>query len=998
MKPLKLVLEAFGPYVAKQEIDFTRFDGQNLFVITGPTGAGKTTIFDAISFALFGDSSGDSRESENFKSDYAPDDAVSRVEFTFFLKGKEYRVVRYPKQARLSSRGNLRVLNSDAELTLPDGGTVAGVRNVDPLIVELLGISKDRFKQIAMLPQGEYKKLLYAGSREKQEIFRKVFSTQDYQRITEALQRQAKTMEEELSERQKNIRLHLSMYQSRDEELTGLLQAEQQDLPRILDGMDREGLCLQQQAKEMETDVQALAAKLQALGLSDAQRLNARFDLLDRLREQHKALSERQEQAAGWEQALLRIEKAKELSYAKVELSELKKRIEREQAQAEQAESLLEQAQTAAKAALEQQGLLPKIQKAREQIAAQTASLEQERGTVSLLEKARGELLALRAAEGKLQKREEIFSLLLRRMERMQALDSLNIQGQLSKQLAAEADSFWKASEAYTQAQQDYDAVYTAFLQGQAGLLASSLKEGRPCPVCGSVHHPSPAASRGEIPSERKLEQCKQKLDMTTQALREIDTRARIILEKLSAAWTNRQEALGIEPGRLYQSQTRLHQLIHLFGVQAEETLKQGKALGEELLKYPGITQSLLDDPKYREEEFLTKAKEKNAQSLTEQSGKIQGLEERISTLKANLKNGAATASELEQKLRQAQDQAQSLQKQADEIGRRCQQGQEALVRAQEALRSRRERLDSDQALYGQKQQEFAARVKQMGFSDTEDFEKALALLAEENKLKEAVAKYRRETAECESQKTLLEAELNGKQRQNLEELKAQEESLKERQKQRTGELSALQALLLSNQEHCRQAKAIYQEVKGREEEYARLVRLARLASGNNEAKVDFERYVLAAYFDDIIEASNHRLSRMTGYRYLLRRKLERGKYAKASGLDFEVIDSWNGKARDITTLSGGESFQASLALALGVADVMQMVSGGIEMNTMFIDEGFGTLDPQALDEAIRTLTELTSENRLIGIISHVSDLKERIPAHVEVSPSKNGSNIQVVV
>ena len=239
---------------------------------------------------------------------------------------------------------------------------------------------------------------------------------------------------------------------------------------------------------------------------------------------------------------------------------------------------------------------------------------------------------------------------------------------------------------------------------------------------------------------------------------------------------------------------------------------------------------------------------------------------------------------------------------------------------------------------------------------------------------------------------------MEGKHRQDLESLKAQEATLKEQQKQRTGELSALQALLLSNREHYAKAKELYQVTMDQQEEFARVSRLSRIASGNNEAKVDFERYVLAAYFDDIIEASNQRLGKMTGYRYLLRRKLERGKYAKASGLDFEVIDSWNGKARDITTLSGGESFQASLALALGVADVMQMVSGGIEMNTMFIDEGFGTLDSQSLDEAIRTLTDLTSENRLIGIISHVADLKERIPAHVEVSPSRTGSSIQVIV
>ena len=998
MKPLKLIMEAFGPYVTRQEIDFTRFDGQNLFVITGPTGAGKTTIFDAISFALFGDSSGDSRESENFKSDYAPDDAVSRVEFSFLLKGKEYRIVRYPKQTRLSSRGNLRVLNSDAELTLPDKSAVTGVRNVDPLIVELLGISKDRFKQIAMLPQGEYKKLLYANSKEKQEIFRKVFSTQDYLHVTEALQARTKKMEEELAEQQKNIQLHLNMYQSKDEQLLTLLHAPQQDFPRIFDHMEQESSHLDQQAKEMETDISALSAKLQALGVAEAQRLNARFDLLEQLQGRHKALMDKKKQAVAWEQALSRMAKAKELSFAKAELATLEKRLALQEEQIKRAGLALEQAQKAAAAACELQKQLPQLQQQREQAAAQISSLEQERGTVTLLEDARRERGALLAAEGKLKNRQTIFSLFLQRRELLSTLDSLNTKQQLCKELDADVQSFWKASEAYTSAQQTYDMVYTAFLQGQAGLLAASLKEGVPCPVCGSIHHPSPAVSKQKIPTEHQLEHCKQELDNTTQALRDIDTHARISLEKLSAAWFDEKEPIGIEAGRLYQSQTRLHQLIRSFDAQAKSILDQVKAIEDMLLKYPGITKSLLIDPKYREESFLKQAEEKNTLSLAEQSSKIRAVEERIATLMGSLKIGTTTVADLQQKLEQTQMHASTLQKRCDEITSAYQKGQEALVRAQESLRSQKERQASDLTLYGQKQREFSSLLQQRGFSCAEDLENTLSLLQQEQEIQQLLDQYNRDAAQCESQLNLLTTELQGQEKRNLAALKEQEEALQAQQKQRSGELSALQAMLFSNREHCSRARELYQSIMDRQEEYARLSRLSRLASGKGEAKVDFERYVLAAYFDDIIEASNQRLAKMTGYHYLLRRKLERGKYAKASGLDFEVIDSWNGKARDITTLSGGESFQASLALALGVADVMQMVSGGIEMNTMFIDEGFGTLDPQALDEAIRVLTELTGENRLIGIISHVSDLKERIPAHVEVSPSRMGSSVRVVV
>lgn len=998
MKPIKLVMEAFGPYVQRQEIDFTRFDGQNLFVITGPTGAGKTTIFDAISFALFGDSSGDSRESENFKSDYASDDAVSLVEFSFFLKGNEYQIVRYPKQTRLTSRGKLRFLNADAILTLPDGSQVTGVRNVDPLIVEILGISKDRFKQIAMLPQGEYKKLLYASSREKQEIFRKVFSTQDYLHITEALLAQTKKMEEQLSEQRKNIQLHLSMYRSKEEELTGLLNASEQDLPRIFDGMEKENAHLEQLAKEMETDANALSAKLQALGIPEAQRLNARFDLFDQVEQQYHSLMGRREEAVRWKEELACIAKAKELSYAQAELATLSTRLKTQTDEIERSMQALKTAKQEASMASEQQKLLPELQQQKESLAANISTLQQERDTVSLLEQAKKEQVALHAVGSKLKTRETIFHLLLQRKDRLQTLDSLNTQQQLTKELLKDVQRFWKASEEYTSAQQAYDALYTAFLQGQAGLLAASLKDGVPCPVCGSVHHPSPAISKQKIPSERQLEQCKQELDKATQLLREIDTSARITLEKLNTAWSNPEESLGLEPDRLYQSQTRLNYLLNDFQAQAKTILNQIQMDEKELLQYPGITPTLLQDPKYQQEDFLTQAKEKNAQNLTEQTAKMKAVEERISTLTDRLKSGAKTTFDLEKMIETAKMQAASLQKQSDDIRSAYQKAQETLVRAQEALNSQSQQHDTDKALYVQKQTQFSTLLTQHGFSSQKEFEDVLSLLEKEQEIQALSDQYQKDVTQCESQLHLLRAELEGKHRQDLESLKAQEATLKEQQKQRTGELSALQALLLSNREHYAKAKELYQVTMDQQEEFARVSRLSRIASGNNEAKVDFERYVLAAYFDDIIEASNQRLGKMTGYRYLLRRKLERGKYAKASGLDFEVIDSWNGKARDITTLSGGESFQASLALALGVADVMQMVSGGIEMNTMFIDEGFGTLDSQSLDEAIRTLTDLTSENRLIGIISHVADLKERIPAHVEVSPSRTGSSIQVIV
>lgn len=997
MKPLKLVMNAFGPYAGRQEIDFTRFDGHNIFVVTGPTGAGKTTIFDAISFALFGDSSGDARESENFKSDYAGPDAVCSVELTFLLKGKKYRIERCPKQTRLSSRGNLRTINSDALLTLADGTVVAGVRNVDPLIVSLLGISRDRFKQIAMLPQGEYKKLLYADSREKQEIFRKVFSTQIYMKVTDALREQARTLEEYLGERQRDIQLHIAMYKTENEQLRALIHAAQQDIPQIFDCMDTELEQDRRLAKEMETDVHSMTAKIQALGYAEAVRINTRFDLLETTRARKKQFEEKRESAALLEQTISRIHRAKELSYIHQELTTLENSLDQQRIQLTQTQQKLALVQQQAEKQEIQQKSLPKIQKKRDTLAAFVSSLEQEAQTVGLLEQAKAQLAILQAGEKKLQNREQIFSLFFTRKETLARLDSISTLEQLSKELLAQVESFWKASAEYEQAQLEYDSAYTTFLQGQAGLLAASLREGKPCPVCGSVHHPFPAPQRGKIPSEEELQNCKKQVDACTQSLREIDTRARILLEKLLSSWKE-EDPLGIQENRLYQSKTRLQALCEILKNEAKRILAKAKETDAALAGYRGITKEVLRDPRYREETFLQQLREKNTQDLSQQSGKIHAAEERIATLQGQLKNGIFESQVLREKIDQTKQEEQILYKQAEDITRAYQEGQTALARVQESLRGLMERLSADEALFNKKQMDFNVRLHEMGFFTKQEFEQALVLLQKEQEYQHRLEEYRKDCSNCDSQLSMLEEELSGKQRQDTVAIKAREEALKLEQEQCTSRLSTLQAGILSNEEHRRQAGEIYQAIGDKQEEYARVTRLYRMANGNNDAKVDFERYVLAAYFDDIIEASNQRLAKMTGYRYTLQRKLERGKYAKASGLDFEIIDSYTGKARDITTLSGGESFQASLALALGVADVMQMYSGGIEMNTMFIDEGFGTLDPQSLDEAIRTLMDLTTGERLIGVISHVSELQERIPAQVAVSSSRTGSSIRVIV
>lgn len=997
MKPLKLVMNAFGPYAGKQEVDFTRFDGHNIFVITGPTGAGKTTIFDAVSFALFGDSSGDARESENFKSDYAPPEAVCSVELTFLLKGKEYRIERYPKQTRLSSRGNLRAINSDALLTLPDGTPVSGVRNVDPLIIDLLGISRDRFKQIAMLPQGEYKKLLYADSREKQEIFRKVFSTQIYMQVTDALREQVRGLEDYLGEKQRDLKLNLSMYKPGGEELETLIAAPEQDIVHIFDSMERELVLDRQLSKELETDSQAFAAKIQALGLPEAVRLNTRFDLQNMLSAKLARLVEKKKEAEELEQLLIRLDRTKELQFFKQELEELTNGLTGQKEQIKRTKELLNDLFAKTKELELSYQKLPELQAKRDSISALAASLEQETHTVNLLEQAKQQLAGLRAGEKKLQNREKIFALLFNRKQALDCLDRLNTLQQLCLQLLREVEKFWEASMEYEQARQEYDSAYTAFLQGQAGIIAATLQEGVACPVCGSVHHPAPAQVQGDTPGEGELKNKKQRMDDCTHSLRETDTRARILLEKLYAAW-DREEEPGIPKERLYQSKTRLQALKNTFAKEGEQTLAKANELQQELLHFPGITTEVLRDPRYREESFLEQMKEKNVQDLLTQSSKISAVKERVGTLTGQLKNGILSSGELEEKIKAARKEEKAASGKIQEISEAYHEGKMALARAQEDLRGKNQRIAEDEKKLLQKEKEFSLHLSKTGFSSEQEFLEMVSQLNRESDIKKRLSQYREDYSNCESQLAMLKEELNGRQRQDIEALKAQEQILKQQAEQCGDKLNTLCAKILSNEEHFCRAKEIYRQIGDKQEEYARTARLYRLANGNNDAKVDFERYVLAAYFDDIIEASNQRLAKMTGYRYALKRKLERGKYAKASGLDFEIIDSYTGKARDITTLSGGESFQASLALALGVADVMQMYSGGIEMNTMFIDEGFGTLDSQSLDDAIRTLTELTAEDRLIGVISHVSELKERIAAQIEVTSSRAGSHLQVIV
>lgn len=974
MKPLELTLCAFGPYAGTVQLDFSLLGHNHIFLISGPTGSGKTSLFDAITFALYGQASGQTRKSDSFRSQYAQPSEKCSVLFRFEVGGKVYSVERTPKQQILAPRKKeLREIPADVQLTLPDQSVLKG-REANDYISSLLGLSYEQFRQIVMLAQGEFRRFLEASSREKQDIFRQIFSTEQYDRLTQRLGEQAEELRHNIEWNLQLMRSYVEQLDcAEDESLQALQTAEEPSVAEILEHLEQLRLQEQEKKQLLEAQEESLSAELKHYDVDAAVQLLKQFAEAAQLREHLAALEQQGDLQEQKKQQITRLEAAKEIASL---LDRLQDRQKQESSLRQQKDAALEQRQ---KAELHLEQLQPSLEK--------LPALEQQKlNAVRQIEQLKQQqeqlkqriLLEKRLSEGekellRCQRSLQLILHLIQRAKWQKQLDLCREIGLCSAQRR-------NLVESYELAQQRLEEARQQQYREQALQLAMKLQEGQPCPVCGSVHHPAPAHNAVEnsiTPEEWKERE--QAVQQNFAKVTAVENRMALFYEQLAseaalpAASVENIPAFTAEQQKAAQEQWDSAQ---------QAALRYGK-------------EDKLQEAKYFDSAYLQK-------SQLELSAKAAGLERELAQLQEQLTALTSlpmdiTAETLEQQRSAAELCAKETEQQSTFIQKRANELRSRLDRSAAQVESLGQQWTAAQEALSQAQEAWALALKQQQLDETA-FTALQQNFPQLPVLKQEVQSYERDKLTSVTRCLQLEQLLLGKEQPDLESLKQKQQDCKARLEALRKQLQSLLTRLTLNGRLEEQLKQLWEENKGLYSKHRDLDALWQLARGNNAQRLSFETFVLTGYFEQIISVANLHLQQMTSGRYELLRKKDRSRGNQYSGLDLEIFDSYTGSARHVSTLSGGESFKASLALALGLAEVVQRHAGGIRIETMFIDEGFGSLDAQSLDSAVDTLMSLQNSGHLVGVISHVSQLADRIPAKLAVSASPQGSSAQFII
>lgn len=880
MKPIQLVLSAFGPYVERTVIDFSALGEEGLFLIAGDTGAGKTTIFDAISFALYGEASGgkEKRKSKSFHSDYVSDQTETYVELTFRHRGETWwirRNLEYQRPAKKKKDGMETTTRqaADAQMRNEDTGEeILRMDDVNRRVRELLGLTQDQFTQTVMIAQGDFLKILTASSDDRKKLFRDLFHT--------------------------NLYVDL---QSRLQEKNRACADEQKALEQVI--LSAEG--------KIDPEAEFAEREILLSYCGQIQHTDALCALLARLIEQEKAAQE---------QARAQKKEAADQIGALIAAVTEGERINRDFADWESKKARLAaltagqgeiDAQRAALAAARRAQQLETdealMRRTRRDMDAQRAALSEAQAALEQAEK------ALPEAETRMKEAEsrggEIHALLAQAKQMEDCLPVLGEVERLKAALDTQKRELQRLTEASSRAQGAYTAAQNSYYLSQAGLLARELKAGQPCPVCGSTAHPCPAQITPETVTRQALEQAAKRRETAEKAQSDAATR------------------LAANQAALDEREDRLRALK----IGADETRQR---------------------------------------------------------LAARIDAAHQAAAERQRAIDAARSAYQALDKRKTAAQSAVDAAQKQLAALEKDLRAQTEAFEQKRAAHG--------------FEDEASYRLAKRTNADIERLDREIRNYDEQKRTLAAQTHELEDKLSGRQKTDLTALQNRRAAALDRQaKAENAEKAMVRKLTLheSAEREIRQANAAIQKKRGKWQIIQELYTCcAGIAAGNPRAKLTFEAYVQQYYFRFVVAAANKRLTRLTDGMFTLRVMREAANRVSQSGLDLEVLDRSTGQARDVSTLSGGESFLASLALALGLSDAVQSQSGQIRMDAMFIDEGFGSLDENALRSSIDVLLELADGKRLIGIISHVQELEERIDKQIVVTKTPNGSTVRMNV
>ncbi len=1043
MKPLRLTVSAFGPYAEQISLSFEKLGDQGLFLITGDTGAGKTTLFDAIAFALYGEASGSVRGVDTLRSDFAPADRKTFVELEFVHRSKEYRVRRNPRYERPKKNGAGRTTESpDAELTLPDGTILSGYREVNEALVDLLGINYKQFKQISMIAQGEFRELLLADSKTRGEIFRRVFRTELFSEVQTRLKEMEKEARRKCEDTEAGIlRLIRGLVCGEGAAGEELAQAITEagihtaDLVlerlKVRNGEDRD----RREALKHQVDGLEEQIRRQVAAITRAQQLDKTFADLEKAEKERGELAARSVKFAELEERLGNARRAMnkvrpaEQAYGEAAAAEqeLTERLERLRKEEEELRCALE---TAAKRRLAER----EKESERERLAARIGQLEQSLPQYDRLEHLEKEneeaerrladwrtetetqrrrLAERKAGREKLERELECLGEVEQELERClselartdaregqlrRLSKALERAESLEKEATELKKTFLSAEKAFEQADERASQMERAFFREQAGILARDLSEGQPCPVCGSTEHPHKAQPAAEAPGEEELRKCKSERERRRDEMEAASglTAAKNAERKAEDAhWRTLAAEVFSSPE---ESKEALAFRLRQESEELKESRKLREARKKECEEGVAIKASRLKERKELEQQL-----EAAERAVGEQERRNAALDSETAGLRGEL---SALRQSLEYPARG----------QAEKAGKEAAQALERMKKALEAAEEEYRRLlgalKSDEALSGELRErltEGEARRKRAaeayeraladnGFASEEDYRSALKPEEEIEKEQASLEEYRDQVKRVDQEWRRLRELTTAEERPDSEGLEADKGKLEAEKAEREGQLEALALRLGVNEPGEAAITAELAAMEADRREYLLVSQLSKTAGGElpGRQKLAFEQFVQGAYFNRILAEANQRLRKMTGGRFELFRRRNASDLRSQTGLELDVMDHYSGRLRDVRSLSGGESFQASLALALGLSDVVQRHAGGVEIDALFIDEGFGSLDSETLEQALRTLQGLASGKRMVGVISHVSELKERIDRQIVVKKSRGGSKLEV--
>ena len=924
MKPLKLTMSAFGSYAGKNVIDFTG-QQQGIFLITGDTGAGKTTIFDAITYALYNQTSGGERNGNMMRSQYARPETETYVELEFLYRGQTYRVRRNPdyKITKTLKNGKIREqkVPHSVELTMPDGTVFPEKKNAtDAKIIEILGLTADQFSQIVMIAQGDFLKLLYTKSDERKMIFSKLFRTDIYWKIQENLRRKSMEMDERIQENDRAFEQEKSRI---------ILLPESEELP-----LDELVERLRERLKDALKEQNLRRANVEELNkkITKYEEINKLFVSLEKIRQNGKELEARQAESKERRQQIENARKADKVLVAEQQNLRQQQEVEQSaQAIAKMTETLANDQEMFETLKTQQQEAEAKQKREAADIQKKMLALEQSFPSYEALQNARSEEQQAKKVWEDLGKiSEESFH------KKKAGIAALKEQQKQQEQVVEQTKKNWEqTSLGASESAKHYEHMYEAFLKEQAGILAENLSAGCPCPVCGSTVHPDPAKLSDHAVTELEVEQAKK----TRAAAEEKRDLAYAAFEAEKTEKQKLAQAVEKEEADFVLAQTIAKQQRK----EAEQNYVSLQKIAEQIrekLVYPSLAEAK------KQYAAMQKALEAAEQEIAKKRRKVSELAEAMNTLKG-------------QKLAEEENQKTA------------------------------------KKLAVKTEKEYAKLLEKSGFVSEETYHLAILPERSRSKLEREEKEYESQCLRQQSEQKLLEKQVSGKTYTDTtelnEQLKAEKQALKEAEKTYMELHTAYE-----NDRAVLQNCAVYLEKGKKMESEDQVIKsLSKTANGrlSGSAKIDFETYIQRQYFKQIIHEANKRLLTMSNHQFILKLKEEANTGRKTNeGLDLSVYSLVTDSERDVKTLSGGESFLAALAMALGLSDIVERSAGAIHPDMMFIDEGFGSLDAQSRQQAIEVLGELAGDSRMVGIISHVTELKEQIDRKLVVSRTDKGS------